>query len=77
MSKELVLYFFPVRNGGREFYACHRTCSVFFLLAGENSMRDLAGVLSFHILTFLKKKREGHTGALGLPMGVKKVIRIV
>ena len=34
-----------------------RTCSVFFLLAGENSMRDLAGVLYYHILTFLKKKR--------------------
>jgi hypothetical protein len=46
----------------------HRTCSVFFLLAGENSMRDLAGVLCYHILTFFLKKKEGHTGALGLPM---------
>ena len=51
-----------------------RTCSVFFLLAGENSMRDLAGVLYYHILTFLKK-REGHMGTLGLHIeGVKKVI---
>ena len=37
-----------------------RTCSVFFLLAGENSMRDLAGVLYYHILTFLKKKRGSY-----------------
>jgi len=37
-------------------------------------MRDLAGVLYYHILTFLKKK-EGHTGALGLHIeGVGKVI---
>ena len=56
MSIEQVLYFpLSIRNDGRKFYACHRTSSVFFFLGGENSMRDLAGVLFSHI-----------TGALGL-----------
>jgi hypothetical protein len=42
---ELVLYFFSFRKKRREkILSYHRTCSVFFLLAGENSMRHLAGI---------------------------------
>ena len=54
MSIELVLYFFfRKHSAGEKFYAClvrktlcvYRTCSVFFLIAEENSVRDLAGTL--------------------------------
>jgi hypothetical protein len=51
----------------------HRNCSVFFLLAGENSMRNLVGTLCYHILTFLKKERVVR-GIKTFYGGVEKVI---
>jgi hypothetical protein len=47
------------KKKGREFFCFSpRTKESIFFNAEENSMRDLAGTLCYHILTFFKK-REG------------------